>query len=214
MKHRKPLLIIATVIVLAGVTAAAFGIGSSKRPHNNDPSATHEFVMVGTSGLSFRATILATYNGDAPDRKTIFDRGITGASRLTTTSDGRLAATVYSGETTYSCDSQSCHKIAKDDNTEQLAYDFLPGTIERLRRQAVYKGETACPAGSCFVWSIAPDSTMLSSYSETLYVDKRTKSISKDVRKYTTTGYTTTVTYDYQPQDITLPPVPQEVPKL
>ncbi|HSW65693.1 MAG TPA: hypothetical protein VLI54_00960 [Bacillota bacterium] len=78
----------------------------------------------------------------------------------------------------------------------------------------MYAGEADCPAGGCLVWDAAPDDTAVLRYGQTLYIDKRTKSVSKVVRTYTDTGVTQTIIYDYRPQIITVPPVPQDMPEL
>lgn len=185
---------------------------SKEKPGSNTTS--EDFVMVTTTGLSYRATIQRTYDSAQQESVMIMDReGTQGASRLTRKVDGVPTATVYYGETTYSCNRQSCQKINQSDSAEQLAYDFSMDAIRRLTRRVVYQGEAPCPAGTCQVWDALPDDTT-PQYSQKLYIDKRTKSVSKVVRTYKDYGYKDTITYDYSPQSFTLPPLPQETPIL
>ncbi len=210
---------IVSLLVLA-ISLTAFALSknhdSTKSQGANttaDQLSASDFVMVTTMGLSYRATIHSTYNGTQPERIMLIDRdGTHGASRLTRRIDDMLIATVYSGEVTYSCDRQSCQKINQSDNTEQLAYDFSMDAVQRLAHRVTYKGEAPCPAGTCLVWDALPDDTTVPQYSQTLYIDKRTKSVSKVIRIYKDSGYKDTITYDYTPRSITLPPLPQEVP--
>lgn len=217
LHHHKYSLIGVIVLLVLGCALTVYAFVQNDADHKAKTSTGRqpvgratEFVMVGTPGLPFRATVQTGTSGVT----TLVDRDDKGITRITQMVNGKLTARVYSGEVTYSCNTTACNKIHLDDNTEQLAYDFTSDAVQRLKLRVAYVGEADCPAGSCLVWEAAPDDTAVLRYSQTLYVDKRTKSASKVVRTYANTGVTETITYDYRPQIITVPPVPQDIPEL
>lgn len=212
MKKFIPIIVVALLIVGGG---AFYLINNSQKSEDTTQTSSSEnassnvFNPVNTLSEPFVVSF-----------KTEGEQGGTSANieydgkenwRYTSQSADNSTEMIITPSANYMKNGETWFKLPTDSSTAQVfqkdAYQVTDSELKDFQAAVTYRGEEACPAGSCYVW-VAKN--YKGNDSLEFYIDKKTNRINQLITS-TKTGKITII-YDYKPVTITIPTVVSEIP--
>lgn len=203
--------IVVFVLIGGGVFFATRGDDKNKTSTNSSQNTTGQqasdsgsFAPVSTEGQPFSAIISV----DNKESGTIQSDG-KGKTSFSSTTDGQTTRVVYTSDTYYVCNGDTCYKYAIGASSpvsfNPSDYTYTKDQLSTYKNTAANKGRQSCPAGTCDVWSVTADGSTSS-----IFIDTKTNRISQV--EGSTGGQTTKIVYSYQAVTIDVPANAQTLP--
>lgn len=138
-------------------TTGSTNVSRSEEQKSTPGGDNPVFSPLATEDLAFEGTFTST-NKDGVITTGLIEVDGLGNSKFSGEADGSTYAAYSVDGIFYSCSSDKCIKMQTDQLSEGAispsTYSLSDTDYENYKNNAIYKGKSACPAGTCETWEV------------------------------------------------------------